>query len=48
LWRGALLEKLGENPTVWHMNEGHSAFLTLERVHGLVKKGMSFAMQQRK
>lgn len=38
-----LLEKLGENPTVWHMNEGHSAFLTLERVHGLVKKGMSFA-----
>ncbi|MFZ1730171.1 MAG: alpha-glucan family phosphorylase [Bacteroidota bacterium] len=24
------LRKLGKNPTVYHMNEGHSAFLTLE------------------
>ena len=38
-----LMEKLGENPTVWHMNEGHSAFLTLERVIRLVKQqGLSF------
>jgi starch phosphorylase len=26
------LEKLGYRPTVYHMNEGHSAFLALERV----------------
>lgn len=37
-----LLKKLGENPTVWHMNEGHSAFLTLERVHQLIETGMTF------
>ncbi len=37
-----LLKKLGENPTVWHMNEGHSAFLTLERVREKMKEGMSF------
>ncbi len=27
-----LLEKLGKRPTVCHMNEGHSAFLALERI----------------
>jgi glycogen phosphorylase len=26
------LRLLGYNPTVWHMNEGHSAFLTLQRI----------------
>jgi len=26
------LEKLGHEPTVFHMNEGHSAFLALERI----------------
>ena len=30
------LRLLGYNPDVWHMNEGHSAFLTLERVRELV------------
>ena len=26
-----MLRALGYNPAVWHMNEGHAAFLTLER-----------------
>ena len=30
------LRALGYDPTVWHMNEGHAAFLTLERVRELV------------
>ncbi|HWQ47231.1 MAG TPA: alpha-glucan family phosphorylase [Longilinea sp.] len=30
------LRALGLQPTVWHMNEGHSAFLTLERVRELI------------
>jgi starch phosphorylase len=42
------LRKLGIAPTVWHMNEGHSAFLVLELTRELVQQGMSFeqAMQQ--
>lgn len=38
-----LLRKLGYNPTVWHMNEGHSSFLLLELLREKVKSGMSFA-----
>lgn len=34
--------KLGQNPVVWHMNEGHSAFLALERIRELVLEGKSF------
>ena len=30
---------LGYNPAVWHMNEGHSAFLGLERVRRKVQDG---------
>ncbi len=33
-----VLEALGIQPKVWHLNEGHSVFLTLERVRGLVQK----------
>jgi starch phosphorylase len=33
---------LGYNPSVWHMNEGHAAFLTLERARELVQKGNTF------
>jgi starch phosphorylase len=29
-------------PTVWHINEGHAAFLLLERVRTLVGEGLSF------
>ncbi len=36
------LRALGYNPSVWHMNEGHSAFLTLERARELVEAGNSF------
>lgn len=36
------LHLLGKNPQVWHMNEGHSAFLTLERVLELVRQGQDF------
>jgi len=35
------LRKLGYSPAVWHMNEGHSAFLSLERIRELVEKGSS-------
>jgi len=31
------LEALGIKPTVYHMNEGHSAFLALERVARLME-----------
>jgi starch phosphorylase len=31
------LKALGLAPTVYHMNEGHSAFLALERIRGLMK-----------
>lgn len=33
------LEALGLEPTVFHMNEGHSAFSGLERMRRLIKKG---------
>lgn len=36
------LRALGYAPTAWHMNEGHSAFLTLERAVEYIRKGMSF------
>ena len=36
------LRTLGHEPTAWHMNEGHSAFLTLERALEYVKQGKSF------
>jgi starch phosphorylase len=36
------LRELGYNPSVWHMNEGHAAFLTLERARELVASGYSF------
>ncbi len=32
-----LLDALGIAPSVWHMNEGHSAFLSLERIRTLVR-----------
>ncbi|MGD2156006.1 MAG: alpha-glucan family phosphorylase, partial [Anaerolineales bacterium] len=36
------LRLLGYNPEIWHMNEGHSAFLALERARELVASGRSF------
>ncbi|MEN9220546.1 MAG: alpha-glucan family phosphorylase [Thermostichales cyanobacterium SZTDM-1c_bins_54] len=37
-----LLRKLGLSPSVYHMNEGHAAFLTLELLREEVAKGTSF------
>jgi len=36
------LRLLGYQPDVWHMNEGHSAFLTLERARELIVSGKDF------
>lgn len=37
------LKKLGIRPTVFHMNEGHSAFLALERIRVLMEEeGLTF------
>jgi glycogen phosphorylase len=37
------LEALGEKPTVYHMNEGHAAFLALERIRQIrAATGVSF------
>ncbi|MBU0512110.1 MAG: alpha-glucan family phosphorylase, partial [Chloroflexi bacterium] len=36
------LRMLGYNPEVWHMNEGHSAFMGLERAREMVAAGRSF------
>ncbi|MEM2870499.1 MAG: alpha-glucan family phosphorylase [Thermoplasmata archaeon] len=33
-----LMEALGLNPTIYHMNEGHSAFLAIERAASLMRK----------
>jgi glycogen phosphorylase len=38
-----ILRALGLRPTVWHANEGHTAFMLLERVRELVQEGSSFA-----
>ena len=37
-----LLRHLGIRPGAYHMNEGHAAFLTLDRVGELVRKGATF------
>lgn len=36
------IRKMGFQPTVFHMNEGHSAFLGLERIYELMNQGMDF------
>ncbi len=38
------LREIGITPTVWHINEGHAAFMMLERMRDLVQKhGLDFA-----
>jgi starch phosphorylase len=37
-----VLEALGIQPACWHMNEGHCAFLVLERLRMLIKQGIAF------
>ena len=36
------LRALGYHPMVWHLNEGHTAFVTIERMRELVDRGESF------
>jgi len=38
-----LLRAIGVKPDAWHMNEGHSAFMALERSRELVAEAMPFA-----
>jgi starch phosphorylase len=38
-----LLRALGVQPSTFHMNEGHAAFLTLELIRERINKGMTFA-----
>jgi starch phosphorylase len=38
-----VLRALGIKPSVWHANEGHSAFMMLDRVREEVEKGTAFA-----
>jgi len=42
------LRKLGYEPSVWHMNEGHSAFLVLERIRELIEAGIPYEMARQK
>ncbi|MCK5717734.1 MAG: alpha-glucan family phosphorylase, partial [Thiomargarita sp.] len=37
-----LLRKLGLAPTIWHMNEGHAAFMILERMRELIAQNQTF------
>ncbi len=37
-----VLRNLKYHPDVWHMNEGHSAFLVVERIRELVAEGATF------
>ena len=37
-----VLQELGIQPSIWHMNEGHSSLLSLERVKTLMEGGQSY------
>jgi len=43
-----VLRALGVQPSVWHCNEGHPAFLLLERLRELAQSGMSFEQAARR
>ena len=36
------LRALGSDPTVWHLNEGHAAFVVLQRMREMIEQGQSF------
>src|SRR5689334_21497937 len=36
------LKALGSSPAVWHLNEGHAAFVVLQRIRDLIESGMTF------
>src|SRR5207302_1364447 len=37
-----VLKALGANPAVFHLNEGHAAFVVLQRIRDLIELGSSF------
>jgi starch phosphorylase len=43
-----VLRALGINPSVWHANEGHCAFMMLERIREEIETGAAFAEALRK
>ncbi|MFQ5890619.1 MAG: alpha-glucan family phosphorylase [Gemmatimonadota bacterium] len=43
-----VLRALGHAPVVWHANEGHAAFLLLERLREWVRSGFSFEEARRR
>jgi len=36
------LKAMGSTPTVWHLNEGHAAFVVLQRIRDLIERGETF------
>jgi starch phosphorylase len=36
------LKALGSEPAVWHLNEGHAAFVVLQRIRDMIERGESF------
>lgn len=42
------LRLLGHDPIVWHMNEGHSAFLAVERVREMKRSGLTLEQAMQK
>ncbi len=43
-----LLRQLGLDPSVYHMNEGHAAFLTLELLRNYLEQGLDFQTAETK
>jgi starch phosphorylase len=37
-----VLRAMGSDPGVWHLNEGHAAFVVLQRIRELLERGSSF------
>jgi starch phosphorylase len=37
-----VLRAMGSDPGVWHLNEGHAAFVILQRIRELIERGESF------
>ena len=37
-----ILRALGLNPVVWHANEGHTAFMLLERIREMIQQGVEY------
>jgi starch phosphorylase len=36
------LKAIASSPVVWHLNEGHAAFVVLQRIRDLIEQGQSF------